>query len=285
MSERKLKLVVEYDGSAYAGWQEQLRGPRTVQGELVGAVERIVRHPVVIHGAGRTDRGVHALGQVASLTTSRSIAVSNFQRALNSYLPPDIAIRSVSEVDPGFHARFSALGKHYRYTILRSPVRRVFASEWSVRHGGPLDVPAMRSAAGDLVGCQDFAAFATRSGNPPRTTWRTVHSVSVTEREPFVLLDVIGRGFLYTMVRTMAGTLLEVGEGKRSRTSLRDVLGSRERSRAGPTSPPQGLCLVRVFYEQDEIEATLARHARGIIDVQEPPWLGPPEGRAPFDFG
>ncbi|MBI4583620.1 MAG: tRNA pseudouridine(38-40) synthase TruA [Planctomycetes bacterium] len=248
---RNLKLTIAYDGTAYAGWQVQKEGPPTVQGELVKAVERIVVHPVELHGASRTDRGVHALGQVASLKTTRAIPEKKLLLAFNTYLPPDIVVTKVEEAEADFDARRSATGKHYRYTLLRSPVRSPFAGRFSLRWGGPLDLEAMRAAARHFVGDHDFQAFATHGKNPPPMAMRTVYEVSMVEDPPFLHFHVLGRSFLYNMVRAMVGTLLEVGGGRRSPSSVEEALRSRDRRRAGPTAPAQGLCLMRVFYQEE----------------------------------
>ncbi len=251
LSCRNLKLTIAYDGTAYAGWQIQKGGLPTVQGELVKAVERVVVHPVELQGASRTDRGVHALGQVASLKTTKTIPEKKLLLAFNTYLPPDIAVTEVVEAEADFDARRSATGKHYRYTVLRSPVRSPFAGRFSVRFSGPVDLEAMRAAARHFIGGHDFQAFASHVKNPPATTVRTVYEVSMAEDPPFLHFHVLGRAFLFNMVRTMVGTLLEVGGGRRSPSSVEEALLSRDRRRAGSTAPPQGLCLMRVFYQED----------------------------------
>ncbi len=265
MTGRVVQLVVEYDGSGFAGWQSQPE-ERTVQGELQRAVETMVRHPVEVSGAGRTDRGVHATGQSATFETTTAIPASSFASGLNRYLPPDVAVISASERPEGFHARFSAVGKHYRYLVRVARTRRVFIERRACRVPPPIDVGAMREAATALVGEHDFAAFATRSKDAPETTVRTVHAVTVRERPPLVVIDVVGRGFLYTMVRTIAGTLLEVGRGRRAASDVAAVLASRDRRRAGPTGEARGLCLCAVFYDQTELDEAVERVSRPRLD-------------------
>jgi tRNA pseudouridine38-40 synthase len=258
---RNLKLTVEYDGTAYFGWQAQGDHP-SVQDTLESAAARVVDHPVVIHGSGRTDRGVHAVGQTANFKTPKAIPAAKLLLGINTYLPDDIRVREVEEVPADFHARYSARGKRYRYTVLRSPVDRVLARRFSARFPGPLDIEAMGRAAGALAGVHDFRSFEGRSkrsppapGEPPRSTVRTVIGVTVRESGPFLTIDAFGRGFLYGMVRAIAGTLLEVGTGKRAPDSLEAVLASRDRRQAGFTAPARGLCLLAVYYEDVALEA------------------------------
>lgn len=264
-SSRTIKLTLQYDGARFCGWQSQ-RDARTVQGELAGAVERMVRRPIELVGAARTDSGVHAIGQVASFATTSSIPCRNFVSGLNRYLPRDVAVTQAEDVEVDFSARFSALGKWYRYSFFTSNSRDVFADRYAWRVAQTLDLEAMRTAASGLVGEHDFVAFATRSKSPPATTVRSVHAVEVSASARFFFVDVIGRGFLYNMVRIMAGTLYEVGRGKRSADSLGAALASCDRRQAGTTAEPQGLCLREVFYDQERLQAAIVecRQARPI---------------------
>jgi tRNA pseudouridine38-40 synthase len=246
---RNIKLTVEYDGSAYAGWQLQ-KDCLTVQGELKRAIEQIVQQTVEVQGASRTDRGVHALGQTANFHTDRDIPTRNLQLAINKYLPADIAVARIEEVGDDFDSRFSAVGKHYRYTFFLSATRSAFHARWTCRCPEELDVAAMRCAAGHLVGEKDFAPFRNRSKQEPQSTVRTVHAVKVAECAPFVTVDVVGTGFLYNMVRVIAGTLLEVGVNKLAAESIPGIFETADRRAAGPTAEAQGLCLVEVFYEE-----------------------------------
>jgi tRNA pseudouridine38-40 synthase len=254
---RTIKLVLEYDGSGFAGWQAQ-SDMRTVQGELTRAVERMVNHAVEVAGAGRTDRGVHAAGQAASFSTASTIPPRGFLAGLNRYLPRDVAVVGVEEASADFHARRSAIGKHYRYSFLLSATRSALAGRWTSLVRGALDVEAMRRAGRLLEGEHDFAAFATRSRDRPASTVKTLHLVGAIERAPFVFVDVVGSGFLYNMVRTIAGTLLDVGRGKRRAGEIEEILRSRDRRRAGPTAEARGLCLREVFYDRTRLEAAVA---------------------------
>lgn len=245
---RHIRLVVEYDGSALCGWQRQVNGP-TVQGHLETALGTLLQHEVVVGGASRTDAGVHARGQVASFRTEKSIPLHGIRRGLNSLLPPEIAVREATEVDDAFHPRFSATGKHYRYTILARPDRspRWRDRAWHVPE--PLDRAAMCDAARALIGEHDFAAFRA-AGCTARTTTRRIDAIDVALPEPELLvLDVRGNAFLRNMVRILVGTLTEVGMGRRPGAQVAEILASRDRTRAGITAPPFGLELVEVRYD------------------------------------
>lgn len=247
---RTIKLIVEYDGTELSGWQRQKNGP-SVQQHLEEAVAGMVLHPVTVFGASRTDARVHARGQVAHFHTERAIPVYGFRRGLNGLLPPAIAVREASEAPAGFHARFSARGKHYRYTLL---VRRERSPLWHnrawhrPRPADALDLEAMRRGAAHMLGEHDFAAFRA-VGCSARTTTREVTSIEICRPEAdIVYIDVRGNAFLRNMVRIMAGTLVELGEGRLDPETIPAILMSRDRARAGETAPAQGLTLVEVFY-------------------------------------
>ena len=229
------------------GWQRQLNGP-TVQGHVEGALADLLGHPTPVIGASRTDAGVHARGQVCAFWTARTIPVHGIQRALNGRLPPQIAIVAADEVADDFHPRFSARGKHYRYTILtrdeRSP--RLRDRAWHLHHA--LDLPAMRRASTSLIGEHDFAAFRA-AGCSARTTVRRIFAIEVTTLEPdLVVVDVRGNAFLRNMVRIVVGTLAEVGTGARPDAQVAEILASLDRTTGGVTAPAHGLELVEVFY-------------------------------------
>ncbi len=268
---RNLKLTIEYDGTAYSGWQLQRDIP-SVQGEIQRAAAEVVNHAVVIHGSGRTDRGVHALGQVANFKTSSAIACGNLLLGVNTHLPDDIRVREVEEVPPEFHARYSAWGKRYRYTILRSPIERVMVRRFCEVVRAPLDLVAMRAGAARLAGLHDFRAFqgnvkrrATEASGDPPSTVRTVLAVIVNESGPLVTIDAFGRGFLYGMVRAMAGTLLEVGRGRRVPEGVSAAIESRDRRRAGFTAAARGLCLIAVYYDSEKALEAVRHVAQGSL--------------------
>ena len=245
-------MTVQYDGTNYHGWQEQ-PGLATVQGTLADGLATILGHRPAVDGAGRTDAGVHALGQVAAFSTERAIEPPRLQAALNSRLPDDIAVAALAEVAPDFDPTRDATRKHYRYRLWRSPSKPVFAARYVWHWYRPLEVGPMREAAERLLGTHDFRSFESR-GTPRETTVRTLFRLDLTEAEPpEVHVDVEGDGFLYRMVRNLVGALVEVGRGHRPPEWIDAVLAARDRTAAGPCAPPQGLCLMAVRYPEEPI--------------------------------
>jgi tRNA pseudouridine38-40 synthase len=251
---RTIKLTLAYDGTDFVGWQRQETG-RTVQAALEDALEKITGVRPSTLASGRTDAGVHALGQVASFRTDSHLPPEVLQRALNAELPRTVAILDAAEVHAGFHATHDALRKRYRYMLHDGPVRDVFSLRYAWHFGyGRLDVEAMQRAAAALVGTHDFSSFET-TGAPRKTSVRTVYELCIErgrgEGTDFVTLEIEANGFLYNMVRTIVGTLVDVGRGVRPETWPGEVLAARDRRRAGRTAPPQGLFLVSVQYPED----------------------------------
>jgi tRNA pseudouridine38-40 synthase len=221
----------------------------TVQEHLEIALAKLLTHEVQVGGASRTDAGVHARGQVASFRTDRPIPVHGVRRGLNSLLPSSIAIRDAAEVPEDFHPRFSATGKHYRYTILARAERSPRWHDRAWHHPEPLSVSAMHDAARALIGQHDFAAFRA-AGCAAKTTLRRVDSITFTRLHPHRLeVDIRGNAFLRHMVRIMVGTLTEVGTGRLSVSQVAEILASKDRTKAGVTAPPQGLELIEVRYD------------------------------------
>jgi tRNA pseudouridine38-40 synthase len=242
-----VKLVLEYDGTCYAGWQRQPDHP-TIQEAIERAIHQVSQATVCVIGAGRTDSGVHALGQVASFRTDRDWSASNWMRALNAVLPKDIAVRSSALMDARFHAQHDARGKLYTYRILHRPARPTVdrAFVWHIYR--PLNEAAMQQAAATLIGSQDFSSFEgslTDNSNPICHLQR----FTVIRHDDQILIEAYADRFLKHMVRAMVGTVVEVGLGKRTPDSITEILRSRDRSAAGQTAPPHGLCLMRVDYE------------------------------------
>jgi len=245
---RNIKLVLEYDGTHFLGFQKQKRG-RTVQRELERALFRILRERVHVTPAGRTDSGVHARAQVVNFKTRKSIPLSNLQRALNTYLPEDAAVKETREVSSDFHARFVAKRKIYVYRVLHAPVNLPLSRHYAYHFTHPLDVTAMKKAALLLVGKRDFRSFQAHADGEKNSV-RTLYRLTVTEKKPWITFTFEGDGFLYNMVRNIVGTLLYLGRGKITLEQFKKIAEAGDRRLAGPTAPPQGLTLEKVFYEK-----------------------------------
>nr|HID13579.1 tRNA pseudouridine(38-40) synthase TruA [Anaerolineae bacterium] len=279
----RVRAIVAYDGTDYGGFQRQANGP-TVQAALEAALAQVTRETITVLAAGRTDAGVHAAGQVIAFDTAWRHGLGDLQRALNAVLPADIAVQEIAEAAPEFHPRYDARSRRYRYTVYNAPVRCPLARRYSLHVAAPLDVAAMQQAAQSLVGEHDFAAF----GRPPQgqhrpertgagrvglkepgsgglrpsaavNRRRTVRRVLAAEwggeppfgcaqGGPWLTFEIEANAFLYRMVRSIVGTLLQVGRGEMGAEEFVAVLGSCDRSQAGPTAPPHGLCLVEVKY-------------------------------------
>lgn len=244
-------LTIAYDGTKYSGWQVQPNG-LAVQQVVEDALGQLLGERVQLRSSGRTDAGVHARAMPAAFTTGRDIPLRAFVEGANRFLPDDIAIQDARHVSPKFRPIGDASAKHYRYTILNSPIRspldRLYS--WQVRE--VLDISAMVQAAGYFVGKHDFAAFRA-SNCVAKTTVRRVDNVDISVQEGFIVIDVIGEGFLKYMVRVMAGTLVDVGRGRFEPEHVRWLLHDRDRKKAGVTAPACGLCLIQVFYPDEKV--------------------------------
>ncbi len=245
---RNVRVLLAYDGSRFFGWQRQ-EGFPSAQGALEEALLALCGERVVVLGAGRTDTGVHALGQVANFHLETRLSDERLLFALNAHVPEGLAVRALETCDDAFHAQKSARGKRYVYLVRTETFPLPFARAHWHWVTDPLDLQAMRAAARHFVGRHDFGALAS-AGSPRRSNVRQIRALHLCARRSTFALAVEGDGFLYNMVRTLAGTLLEVGSGKRAPESIPELLASRDRKRAGPTAPPQGLYLARVLYRE-----------------------------------
>ena len=247
MSQR-LKIIVAYDGASFAGWQSQSHR-NTVQDHLESAFEQIIGKPVRVHGAGRTDAGVHALAQCAHVALeNKFFAITRWREALNALLPPAIRVLRCRYVSDDFHARLSARGKIYCYRIWTAPVLPPFEYPRAWHIARPLDLKTLNSAAKCFIGTHDFASFAANRGKPEKSTIRTIHSVRVRLKGPCLTIEFDGDGFLYKMVRLMVGALVKCALGKVRIEEISARLKSRELRSPRFVAPAEGLFLVRVFY-------------------------------------
>lgn len=256
---RNVRMLIAYDGARFFGWQRQ-DGFDSVQESLEDALLGIFSKHIVVHGAGRTDTGVHALGQVANFHVDTVLDDHHLQRAINAHLPPEVVVRRLETCRADFHARFDAKGKRYLYLIWNEEERSPFARHRAHFVRERLDTKAMAVAARHLVGTHDFTSLAS-SGSPRSTNVRTIRAARLVVRRNRLAIVVQGDGFLYNMVRTIAGSLIDVGRGRTSPSRFAEVLAARDRTQAGPTAPAAGLYLLGVRYA-------------------EPCFGGPPRGRS-----
>jgi tRNA pseudouridine38-40 synthase len=243
-------MTVAYDGTDFAGFQVQ-RERRTVQGTLETALAAVTGATVRVEGAGRTDAGVHATGQTVSCRLPEGLAPAQLRRALNAQLPEDVVVQDLAEAPPSFHARFSARGRGYRYTIWNAPVRNVREQRRVYHWRSWLDVDAMNDGAQTLLGRHDFTAFSgsLRGRTQPTTAVRTLFRLHCWRDRDYVVIDAAADAFLPRMVRNLVGTLVPVGMGQRRARELAEILASGDRGQAGPTVPARGLCLTQVWYD------------------------------------
>ena len=246
---RNLKIIVEYDGAGFSGWQAQGQGERTVQGEMEAVLAKIFKAPIKVIASGRTDSGVHARGQVISFKAKTRMKPLEIQRALNSLLPPDIAVLEAREVNDGFHAQYSVKEKTYRYSVLNRKFRSVFLRQRVYYYPYPLNIVLMRKAAKVLVGRHDFKSFQAYDRlRAERQTVRTIKRLVIKKEGDLIYIDITADGFLYKMVRNIAGTLLSIGAGQKSVSEMPKILKAKNRKAAAETAPPEGLCLMAVKY-------------------------------------
>ncbi|MBO5097057.1 MAG: tRNA pseudouridine(38-40) synthase TruA [Agathobacter sp.] len=244
---KNYKILIQYDGTRYKGWQVQNSTDMTIQGKLQNVLTELAGYPVEVIGSGRTDAGVHASGQVANFHIEGDFSKEEIQEYLNHYLPMDIAVTEIEEVEERFHARFAATSKTYIYRIHTSNIPNVFERKYAYTYTTPLNVEVMKKAASYLIGTHDFMAFC---GNKKmkKSTVRTVFSIDITEKQDEIIISYMGDGFLQNMIRIMTGTLIEVGNGTKQASEIPGILEGKNREMAGFTVPPEGLMLKQVDY-------------------------------------
>ncbi len=244
---RNFKIILQYEGTRYQGWQKQESTDNTIQGKLEALVSKMVGTRTELQGAGRTDAGVHALGQTANFQAATDMSCREILAYMNRYLPDDIGVISVEEMPPRFHSRLNAIGKTYLYRVLNTDIPHIFDRRYVYEFPEALDVSAMRQAAGYLVGRHDFKAF-TSAKKGRKSTVRTIESIRIERADAEIHFTYQGDGFLYHMVRILTGTLLEVGTGKRKPEDIRTIMDKGTREYAGALAPAKGLTLVEVRY-------------------------------------
>lgn len=245
---KNYKLTIQYDGTRYSGWQIQSNTENTIQGKIQAVLSQLDDSSVEIHGSGRTDAGVHARGQIANVKLNSSFDCAQVLDYCTAHLPRDIAVISVEEADPRFHARLNAIGKRYIYHIWNSAIPNVFIRKFSYQVATPLNLNAMQEAAQSFLGTHDFRSFCGLR-RFKKSTIRTIYSIEFNQNENGLFISYNGDGFLNLMVRILTGTLIEVGLGQRNPEEMIPILSAKDRSAAGFTAPPEGLCLDEVFYK------------------------------------
>lgn len=246
---KNYKITIQYDGTRYKGWQVQNSTDMTIQGKIQSVLSQMTGQEIEVIGSGRTDAGVHAYGQTANFHVPEQFEAEEILEYLNHYLPMDIAVTDIREVEDRFHARFHAVSKTYIYRIHRSTIPNVFERKYMYTYTEPLDVGMMREAANILTGTHDFMAFC---GNKKmkKSTVRTVTDIIIEETGSELRISYSGDGFLQNMIRIMTGTLIEVGNGTKTLSQVTEILQKKERQNAGYTVPPEGLCLKEVNYNE-----------------------------------
>lgn len=244
---KNYKMIIEYDGTRYNGWQKQGNSENTIQQKIEDVLFKMTEKAIEINGSGRTDAGTHALGQTANFHTDSEMNCDEMVKYFNKYLPKDIAVTDIQEADNRFHARLNAKGKKYIYRIWNSSVHNVFERNYLFSYDNELDVDAMKKAASFLVGQHDFKAFSSIKKNK-KSTVREIYSIDISKKGDEISFLFYGNGFLYNMIRIIVGTLIDVGEGKIQPESINGILESCSRENAGKTMPSCGLTLLEVLY-------------------------------------
>ena len=244
---KNVMLVIEYEGTNYSGWQRQV-GQRTVEEEIEKALRKITKEETKLIGSGRTDAKVHAFGQVANFMTKSTIPASKFKYILNTRLPNDITIRESKEVDMDFHSRFSAKAKKYKYIIYKNKMPSALYRNFSYHISRNIDIERMRSASKEFIGTHDFTSFKGKR-SVVKDAIRTIYKIEIQQNKDLIEITIVGKSFLRYMVRIIVGTLLEVGYGNLTREDVREIIASKNRINAKKTAEPQGLFLMKVYYD------------------------------------
>lgn len=244
---RNIKITIQYDGSRYKGFQRLQDNDMTIQGKIEGVLSKMTNENIEIIGSGRTDMGVHAYGQVANFKTNSDMSLKKMQKYLTEYLPEDIVIKEIEEVEERFHSRYNVKAKTYLYKIDNNRYRSPFLRKYATHVDKQLDLDAMREASKVLLGEHDFTSFCS-SKSKKKSNVRIIHSISVQEKDGIVSIYVDGNGFLYNMVRIIVGALIEVGLGKKTTEDIRMMLEEKNRAKASDTAPSKGLYLYKVVY-------------------------------------
>lgn len=244
---RNIRLLLQYEGTRYQGWQRQTSSDNTIQGKMETLLSKMCQEPIEISASGRTDAGVHAMGQVANFHTNSEMSTEEMLAYCNKYLPEDIAVVEVSEAAPRFHSRLNACGKCYCYRVINSDIPNVFWRRFAQEVPEKLDEDVMRRAAELLLGEHDFKSF-TSAKKGKKSTVRRIDEISIVREGNLLSFTFVGNGFLHHMIRILMGTLLEVGMGKRTPESMTDILEACNRETAGPLVPAKGLTLMKVYY-------------------------------------
>lgn len=244
---RNIRLKVTYEGTRYQGWQKQETSDNTIQGKLERLISRMCGEEIAVQGSGRTDAGVHAMGQIVNFHTSCEMSLQDMLQYMNQYLPEDIAVTEIDEVAERFHSRLNAAGKKYCYRVWNSSIPNVFWRRYAYTVEESLDVDAMKQAAAFFLGEHDFKAF-TSAKKGKKSTVRRIDAIEIVKEGDLITFTFRGNGFLYHMIRILMGTLLEVGRGERSADSIPEILASKDREKAGALVSGKGLMLEEVFY-------------------------------------
>lgn len=244
---RNIKMILEYDGSRYQGWQRLGDSDRTIQGKLEEVISQMTESKIEIIGSGRTDAGVHARAQVANFKTISTMELNDMQMYMNRYLPQDLVVKELYEVQEKFHSRYNAIGKKYIYYIWNNQIPSAFNRKYSFYYPGDLDIDKMKKGCSKLVGTHDFIAFSSLK-KTKKSTIRTIDEISIQREGNMLKFTFVGDGFLYNMIRIIVGTILEIGNGTIGLTYIDEIFKSKTRSNAGFTVPAHGLFLEEVFY-------------------------------------